>query len=144
MKLRDTIKIIDNSISSKVPFAPKKAFGYAERYYEIDKYYPGIIDGSNITNCFLEDLYDVSWYHRQISSSADASEENSYGNKNDYVTETNQITHQRARGSAGIAVMRVLSSARDSTSDRSGLMPNASNRPRLRATMASECRRLSL
>lgn len=91
MKLATIINEIDKVLMDKVPFAPNRAFGLAEVYYEGEKYHPGIIDNKgNITNPFLDDQYAVSWYHRNQTGTYSIVESN-YGNNLNKVEETNII-----------------------------------------------------
>lgn len=91
MNLRAIIEQVDKALIGNVPFAPKKAFGLAEFYYEQDKFYPGIIDNQgNITNPFLDDQQQVSWYHRNQTGQYRVVE-NNFGDKLNKVEETNEI-----------------------------------------------------
>jgi hypothetical protein len=88
MNLKAVISEVDNAILNAFPFAPNKAFGLAEFYYDGDKRYPGIVQANGeVKNCFLEDQYQVSWYHRSESSRLVVIE-NNFGDKLDKVQET--------------------------------------------------------
>lgn len=95
MNLEQIINNIDATIISKLTASnlqPKKAFGLASRYYENDKFFPGVVSKSGeITNCFLDDNYAVSWYHRNQKGVYD-NIENNFGNRQDKVQETNEIS----------------------------------------------------
>ena len=95
MNLKGIIEAIDNSLKAKLVASnllPTKAFGLASRYYEKEKYFPGVItDSGEITNCFLDDNYSVSWYHRNQKGTYTTIESN-YGNNLDKVEEDNDIS----------------------------------------------------
>lgn len=94
MNLKGIIESIDDALKLKLVASnllPTKAFGLASRYYEKEKYFPGVIaDSGEITNCFLDDNYSVSWYHRNEKGTY-TTIENNYGNNIDKVEETNDI-----------------------------------------------------
>jgi hypothetical protein len=94
MNLSKIISIIDSKLVSAITannLQPKNGFGLATRYYEADKFFPGIVSKSGeITNCFLQDQYALSWYHRNAVGTYDVLE-NNFGNKLDKVEETNPI-----------------------------------------------------
>lgn len=94
MNLNETIALIDTKIAAKLTpsnLLPFHAYGLASRYYEEDIFYTGIMDNNGeITNCMLEDKYNVSWYQRN-QRGAYAVVESNYGNKQDKVEEINEI-----------------------------------------------------
>jgi hypothetical protein len=95
MNVKGIIVAIDTTLKSKLVASnlqPMFTFGMASRYYEKDKYYPGIIsEQGEITNCFLEDKFNVSWYHRNQKGTY-AIIENNFGDGLDKVEETNEIS----------------------------------------------------
>ena len=92
MKLNAVITEVDNAILDAFPFAPNKAFGLAEFYYDGEKRYPGILQNNGeVRNCFLDDQYQVSWYHRSETSRLVVIE-NNFGDKLDKVEETTPVT----------------------------------------------------
>lgn len=92
MNLKSVITEVDNAILNAFPFAPNKAFGLAEFYYDGDKRYPGIVqDNGEVRNCFLEDQYKISWYHRSQSSRLRVIDYN-YGDKLDKVEEITPVS----------------------------------------------------
>ena len=95
MNLKGIIQAIDNSLKAKLVASnllPIHAFGLASRYYEKEQYFPGVIlDNGEITNCFLDDNYSVSWYHRNEKGTYNTIE-NNYGNNLNKVEEENDIS----------------------------------------------------
>lgn len=90
MQNKAIITEIDKALIAAVKVENKRAFGMADFYYDGDKRYPGIIDKQDIVNPFLQDQYQLSWYHRTATSSFNLTE-NNYGNKLDKVEETTPI-----------------------------------------------------
>lgn len=94
MNLNKIISIIDTHLVSAITgnnLEPKKPFGLATRYYENGNFFPGVVsDSGEITNCFLQDQYGVSWYHRNNTGTY-VTLENNFGNKLDKVEESNAI-----------------------------------------------------
>jgi hypothetical protein len=95
MNLKDIIESIDEALKLKLVASnlqPTHAFGLASRYYEKDKYFPGVIlENGEITNCFLDDAFAVSWYHRNEKGTYNTIE-NNYGNDLNKVEEENEIS----------------------------------------------------
>jgi hypothetical protein len=91
MNLKQVINEIDNAIIAALPLTPNKAFGLAEFYYDGEKRYPGININGEVTNCLLQDQYEISWYHRSESSRLTVIE-NNFGDKMDKVEETTPVT----------------------------------------------------
>ena len=87
MNLKQIIQEVDNAITTALPIAPNNAFGLAEFYYDGDKRYPGINNKGEMTKCFMQDQYKLSWYHRSESSRFTIIE-NNFGDKLDKVEET--------------------------------------------------------
>ena len=93
MNLEQIIEVIDTQIKQFIPasFAPINAFGLTQRYYEDDKFYPGILlKNGEITNPFLQDQYAVSWYHRNETGTYNL-DSNQEGDNNDNQIEKNTI-----------------------------------------------------
>jgi hypothetical protein len=90
MNNKAIITEIDKALVAAIQIENRKAFGMADFYYDGDKKYPGVIDGENIINPFLQDQFKISWYHRTSSSSFNAMEFD-YGNKMDKVEETTPV-----------------------------------------------------
>lgn len=93
MNLKAIITEIDKQMIASLnagALMPLKAFGLAEFYYDKDKKYPGIVNGGEVTNCLLDDGFNVSWYHRSEYSEYTTIEEN-YGDKMDKVEETTPV-----------------------------------------------------
>jgi len=95
MNLKGIISEIDSIMIAKLGASnlqPKKAFGLASRYYDGETFYPGIISkNGEIENCFLEDKYNVSWFHRNERGTYNVVE-NNFGNGIDKVEEENEIS----------------------------------------------------
>jgi hypothetical protein len=95
MNVKGIIEAIDTNLKSKLVASnlqPMFAFGLASRYYENDKYYPGIVsEQGEIKNCFLDDSFNVSWFHRNQKGTY-AIIENNFGDGLDKVEETNEIS----------------------------------------------------
>ncbi len=93
MNLKQIVEQIDLSLKNSFQINtlhPLKAFGLAEFYYEGENFYPGILDGTEIKNCFLDDEYNLSWYHRNSTGDYNVVP-NNYGNTNDKTEEINTI-----------------------------------------------------
>jgi len=93
MNLKGIIYEIDSLILNNInvrSLLPQKAFGLAERYYDDKEYYSGVFNGSEVTNCMLDDRFGVSWYHRNQSGGYGVVE-NNFGDKLDKVEEINEI-----------------------------------------------------
>lgn len=94
MNLNKIISYIDARLIGAITankLLPTHAFGLATRYYEEDKFFPGVVNvQGEITNCFLQDGYSVSWYHRNNSGTYNVVP-NNFGNKNDKVEESNVV-----------------------------------------------------
>lgn len=90
MQNKTIIAEIDKALLAAIKVENKRAFGMADFYFDGDKRYPGIINGEDIINPFLQDQYKLSWYHRTSTSSFNAMEFD-YGNKMDKVEETTPV-----------------------------------------------------
>ena len=90
MNLKGIIAEIDKALIAQIPLQPTKAFGLAEFYYDGDKRFPGVVNGTEVTNCLLDDSYQVSWYHRSESTDYRVIE-NNYGDKMDKVEEITPV-----------------------------------------------------
>lgn len=90
MQNKTIIAEIDKALLAAIKVENKRAFGMADFYFDGEKRYPGIINGEDIINPFLQDQYKLSWYHRTSTSSFNAMEFD-YGNKMDKVEETTPV-----------------------------------------------------
>ena len=90
MQNKTIIAEIDKALLAAIKVENKRAFGMADFYFDGEKRYPGIINGEDIINPFLQDQYKISWYHRTSTSSFNAMEFD-YGNKMDKVEETTPV-----------------------------------------------------
>jgi len=84
MNLDCIIKHINEALIAKLQHVKNiKAFGLAEFYYDGDNYFPGVQkQGGEIQNVFLDDQYNLSFYHRTEVGSFENVERN-FGNKSD-------------------------------------------------------------
>lgn len=90
MQNKTIIAEIDKALLAAVKVENKRAFGMADFYFDGEKRYPGIINGEDIINPFLQDQYKLSWYHRTSTSSFNLMEFD-YGNKMNKVEETTPV-----------------------------------------------------
>jgi hypothetical protein len=90
MQNKTIIAEIDKALLAAIKVENKRAFGMADFYFDGEKRYPGIINGEDIINPFLQDQYKISWYHRTSTSSFNLMEFD-YGNKMDKVEETTPV-----------------------------------------------------
>lgn len=90
MQNKTIISEIDTALLAAINVDNKHAFGMADFYFDDAKKYPGIIDKENIINPFMQDQYNLSWYHRTSSSSFVTTEYN-YGDKMNKVEETTPV-----------------------------------------------------
>jgi hypothetical protein len=77
MNLSCIIDNINEVLMSKLKLANIKSFGLTEFYHEGDKFFPGIQkQGGEMKNVFLQDEYNISFYHRSESGNFEEAERN--------------------------------------------------------------------